>query len=219
MPLLKLCGLRSRRDVELADTYADYAGFILGPLETPRRLAPSEAADLASTLSRAVPVLVSTHASPLEAIELASRLGVFRVIQYHGALGPAEAAEAAREAASIGLGFAPVSSYVAASYTPCSPAAYEQYYPGHEYILLDAAKKLRHPIGPAGLKTPPSLVERVARRVRRLGVAGGVNPFNAAIVAAAEPYLVDVASGVESSPGVKDEELVAMVARIVRGRP
>ena len=37
-------------------------------------------------------------------------------------------------------------------------------------------------------------------------VAGGLNPDNVAEVAALEPYAVDCASGVESSPGVKDHE-------------
>jgi phosphoribosylanthranilate isomerase len=40
----------------------------------------------------------------------------------------------------------------------------------------------------------------------RAFVAGGLNPDNVAEVAALEPYAVDCASGVESSPGVKDHE-------------
>ena len=40
----------------------------------------------------------------------------------------------------------------------------------------------------------------------RAFVAGGLNPDNVAEVAALGPYAVDCASGVESSPGVKDHE-------------
>jgi phosphoribosylanthranilate isomerase len=40
----------------------------------------------------------------------------------------------------------------------------------------------------------------------RAFIAGGLNPDNVAEVAALEPYAVDCASGVESSPGVKDHE-------------
>ena len=40
----------------------------------------------------------------------------------------------------------------------------------------------------------------------RAFIAGGLNPDNVAEVAALGPYAVDCASGVESSPGVKDHE-------------
>jgi phosphoribosylanthranilate isomerase len=40
----------------------------------------------------------------------------------------------------------------------------------------------------------------------RAFVAGGLNPDNVAEVAALEPYAVDCASGVESSPGMKDHD-------------
>ena len=40
----------------------------------------------------------------------------------------------------------------------------------------------------------------------RAFIAGGLNPDNVAEVAALEPYAVDCASGVESSPGVKDHD-------------
>ena len=42
----------------------------------------------------------------------------------------------------------------------------------------------------------------------RAFVAGGLNPDNVAEVAALEPYAVDCASGVESSPGIKDHEKI-----------
>ena len=40
----------------------------------------------------------------------------------------------------------------------------------------------------------------------RAFIAGGLNPDNVAEVAALEPYAIDCASGVESSPGVKDHD-------------
>ena len=71
-----------------------------------------------------------------------------------------------------------------------------------DYVLFDAfdAKLL----GGTGSRIP--LEQLRAVDLSRAFVAGGLNPDNVAEVAALEPYAVDCASGVESSPGVKDHD-------------
>ena len=55
-------------------------------------------------------------------------------------------------------------------------------------------------------------------RHSRLAVAGGLNPENVAqALAALAPDIVDVSSGVESSPGIKDHERMRVFADAVRG--
>jgi phosphoribosylanthranilate isomerase len=73
-----------------------------------------------------------------------------------------------------------------------------------DYVLLDAfdAKLL----GGTGSRIPLALLRAVD--LSRAFVAGGLNPDNVAEVAALGPYAVDCASGVESSPGVKDHEKI-----------
>jgi len=75
-------------------------------------------------------------------------------------------------------------------------------FPG-EYLLVDA-KVEGGALGGTGATFDWSLVADLARE-RRLTVAGGLHPGNVAeAVRALAPYCVDVASGVESAPGVKD---------------
>ena len=71
-----------------------------------------------------------------------------------------------------------------------------------DYVLFDAFDaKLR---GGSGSRIALDQLRRLD--LSRAFVAGGLNPDNVAEVAALEPYAVDCASGVESSPGVKDHD-------------
>jgi len=71
-----------------------------------------------------------------------------------------------------------------------------------DYVLFDAFHE--NLLGGTGIRI--SLDQLRALDLSRAFVAGGLNPDNVAEVAAREPYAVDCASGVESSPGVKDHD-------------
>lgn len=74
-------------------------------------------------------------------------------------------------------------------------------YPG-DYLLVDA--KVEGVLGGSGATFDWDLVRELAK-TRKLTLAGGLRPENVAdAIAAVRPYCVDVASGVESAPGVKD---------------
>ena len=76
-----------------------------------------------------------------------------------------------------------------------------------DYLLVDA--KVEGALGGTGQSFDWALAEGLAR-TRKLTLAGGLHPGNVeAAVRALRPYCVDVASGVESAPGVKDHALVA----------
>jgi phosphoribosylanthranilate isomerase len=71
-----------------------------------------------------------------------------------------------------------------------------------DYVMVDA--KVAGALGGTGKVFDWSLVVELAKR-RRLVLAGGLTPANvASAVAQVHPWCVDVASGVESAPGVKD---------------
>lgn len=87
-------------------------------------------------------------------------------------------------------------------------------YPG-EHLLVDA--KVEGVLGGSGATFDWSLVTGLAK-TKKLTLAGGLTPDNvASAVAAVRPYCVDVASGVESSPGVKDREKMRAFILAARG--
>lgn len=87
-----------------------------------------------------------------------------------------------------------------------------------EAILLDAPTAGR---GGAGARFDHMLARQARERHPRIDVvlAGGLTPETvAAAIATVEPYAVDVASGVEAGPGIKDPaKLAAFVAAVRAG--
>ncbi|HTB74741.1 MAG TPA: phosphoribosylanthranilate isomerase [Polyangiaceae bacterium] len=83
-----------------------------------------------------------------------------------------------------------------------------------DYVLVDA--KVDGALGGTGHAFDWSLVVDLATR-RRLVLAGGLTPENVTrAVEMVRPWCVDVASGVESSPGVKDPAKVRAFVEAVR---
>jgi phosphoribosylanthranilate isomerase len=79
-------------------------------------------------------------------------------------------------------------------------------WPPETTLLMDAADPVRR--GGTGLTIDWSRAAAVARN-RRIVLAGGLTPENVAdAIKAVRPYGVDVSSGVEDSPGVKNVDKV-----------
>ena len=79
-----------------------------------------------------------------------------------------------------------------------------------------------HAQAPAGYADPELYGWELAREVRQFGkniyLTGGLTPENVrAAIGRVQPYAVDVAVGVESSPGVKDPAKMAAFVRAARG--
>ena len=85
---------------------------------------------------------------------------------------------------------------------------------GGAILLLDA--KVAGKLGGTGQIVDAALAAPIAR-LRRVLLAGGLRPENvAAAVRAVRPWGVDVASGVEAAPGVKDLTKVAAFVESAR---
>ena len=85
---------------------------------------------------------------------------------------------------------------------------------GGEYLLADA--RVEGKLGGSGKTFDWPLVAGLARE-RKLTLAGGLTAENVGeAIRAVGPYCVDVASGVESAPGVKDPAKVAAFIEAAR---
>lgn len=200
-PRVKICGITRLEDALAAVRLgADALGFNFWP-GSRRYLPPAAARDLI----RALPPFVTTvgvfvDPSRDEAVSAAAISGV-QVLQLHGDEPP-------ELCAHLPL---PVLKGIRVA-GPAALALLGRYV-GVAGFLLDAASP---GYGGSGQTFDWSLVAGAAERVTVV-LAGGLTPANVAeAVRAVRPYAVDVASGVESAPGVKDPELMSRFIRAAK---
>ena len=200
MTRVKICGFTRADDVDAAlDAGADFLGFNLWRGSS-RRLEPSDARALIARIpaGRAIPVAVFVHGESwaLDCAEFTRAAWV----QLHGAAPAWTPARVTR----------PVVRAVAVEGRPLATADLAP----ADYWLLDAAQRGHG----GGGKTFDWENAAALAGHPRLFVAGGLTPENVAeVVRRLKPYAVDVASGVESSPGVKDRGKMKAFIEAVRG--
>jgi len=201
--LVKICGVARVEDAEALDGLVEYVGFIVEPA-SPRSVRREALGALRGVVHKSTPVLVTASLSPREAVDLAAEFEI-PVVQHHGGLAAADV----DYAASRGVRLAPVAVYRPG--VDLAEAVARLLALPHEYVLVDGEKGAA-PRYEGGLKVPLSELRRVVH-MGKVAVAGGITPENAHLVAGLRPYMVDVASGVESAPGVKDLGKVAALLR------
>ncbi len=192
---VKICGITLPEQMEpIVAAGADALGINLWPKS--KRFLPLERA--ASWLPvwkdrvRLIAVLVNPDNALLEAV-LAS--GLFHQLQLHGDETPEEVAALMKRGARV-IKALQVSDEI-------SLDAIGRYACGE--ILLDASNPGTY--GGSGTAFPWHLAALARERFpgKRIILSGGLHPANVAgAVTQARPAAVDVASGVESAPGVKD---------------
>jgi phosphoribosylanthranilate isomerase len=191
---VKVCGITSIADARAAAAAgADAIGLNFYPRSL-RHVTPERAAAIVRALPprRPLRVGVFVNAPPAEVAALDAALGL-DVIQLHGDEDPEYVAQIGAKAMKA-IRVAGPESLAALRRFKC------------QAFLLDGPAGGAY--GGAGRGFDWSLALK-AKGVWRLVIAGGLTPANvAAAVTAARPYGVDVASGVESAPGVKDPALM-----------
>ncbi len=232
---IKFCGMTRAEDVLVAaELGAAYVGCVFAG--GPRRRTPSEAASLFAVLSgpratRRVGVFApdtgpntGPHAGPRESAspgiqEVAARVPL-DIAQVHGEASPAAIAalrarlretQPAREVWAV---------------VRCEggrlPSGVAALWEAADALLLDA--HVPGMLGGTGTTLPWQSMAASVRAARRdagpgarLILAGGLTPGNVvAAIAALQPDVVDVSSGVERAPGIKDHDRMRAFADAVR---
>lgn len=182
------------------DAGADMIGLVFFE-KSPRHLAFDDASYLADRArGQATVVAVTVDPDDFLIAEIASRIRP-DFIQLHGSETP-ERADAIRYASGAGV----IKAIRVGRAEDLASAA--KYHRVADLILFDAQPPpdARLP-GGNGLSFDHRLLEGTNRRYL---LSGGLGPDNVAeAVARLCPYAVDVSSGVETGPGVKDPDLIA----------
>ena len=200
--LIKICGLSTPETVAAAaDAGASHIGFNFYP-PSPRYVSPDRAAELAAiTPASAKKVGVFVNAEDAFLSEAVTK-GALDAIQLHGKETPERVAEVK---ARFGL---PVWKVLSVE-TADDIAAASAYSGIADLILFDTKTPKGALPGGMGMGFDWSLLDGYDKS-RPWGLAGGLKPDNvAAAIRATGAPLVDTASGVENSPGVKDVDRIA----------
>ena len=202
MTEIKICGLKDRSALETAiDAGADLAGFVFFA-NSPRNLDMAQAATLSQIARGRIRLVALTVNADDRLIDDITAIVQPDLLQLHGRESPDDAA---RLAARTGLG---IIKAVGIS-GPADLEATGDYADVCDYLLLDA-KPPEQANRPGGLGEPFdwTVLEGYEPGVPWL-LAGGLTPENVAeALSISHAPGVDVSSGVESAPGVKDPERI-----------
>ncbi len=205
MTRVKFCGITALEDADRAVAQGAWAiGLIFWP-QSGRRCDPDAAAEIAAAVKRRVEVAgVFVNATLDHVAEIADAVGL-TMVQLHGDEGPVYCAEAARR-------------------TGCKVIKAVRVRSGADVQALSAFHTDYHLLDSYTAGVPGGSGETFAWELARahrgtapMILSGGLTPDNVGeAIAAVRPFAVDVASGVERAPGLKDPDKLQAFADAVR---
>jgi len=213
-PLIKICGITNAADAELAaESGADFLGFIFCK-KSPRNVKEE---NLDSIKNQIFELKKKTGVRTIAVItETDSEEGKLALSNLKGNSGNSEALFDAVQVHGYetALSFLKDENLRKLPHYCAVPVRTEEDLQkleelrklGEPRILVDA--KVDGLLGGTGVQVDSDLVD-IIRKKQKLWLAGGINPENiSAIIQNSEPELLDISSGLESSPGTKNPELI-----------
>lgn len=204
MSKIKICGITNIEDARCAvESGADFIGLIFAK-QSPRAISFDAAKEIVHELDDRVSIVgVFKDNSPTEVDITVSALGL-SFVQYHGSESPECCAFTDKEVIKA---FELTEALTAESIG--------KYIGFTNYILLDRAKNTQDDI--QQLLATASKVIKNHKELPPLFFAGGLTPDNVKeVIVTLKPFAVDVASGVENEPGIKDHDKVKRFCQTVR---
>jgi phosphoribosylanthranilate isomerase len=202
--LVKICGIRRAQDAEAAVAAgAGAIGFVFWP-ESPRFIDPYRARAIRSRLPAFVTAVGVFVNQPVEHVNGVASLVRLGAVQLHGDETPEYAARIST----------PVMKAV-----PIGAARGERIdaWPAATTLLLDVHDPVKR--GGTGRTIDWAAAAAIAA-ARRILLAGGLTPDNVAdAVVQVRPFGIDVSSGVEQAPGVKDHQRLRALFEALHGIP
>jgi phosphoribosylanthranilate isomerase len=198
---VKICGITRAEDaVASVVAGAGAVGFVFWP-NSPRAIDPKRAREIREMLPLSVMAVGVFVNQPAEDVLRIAETAALDAVQLHGDETPEYAARIERaviKAVPIDGGEPDLSSW-----------------PAHVMLLLDAHDPIRR--GGTGRSIDWEAAAGVARR-RRTILAGGLSAENvAAAIDQVQPFGIDVSSGVERAPGIKDHGRIRALFEALHG--
>lgn len=207
MVKVKICGITRIEDVEAAvKAGADFIGIVSGIQRSPRNVALKRAAEIVRDLEDASTIIVTQVPTLRQLEDLAS------VVRPHGL-------QVYHEIDVEALRSLVPDLYIIRAFNALDPDAHRHVTNTcnrHDAVLLDS---FRDGLGGSGIAHDWNGARLIRDEIfpRPLFLSGGLNSSNVrSAIERVHPYGVDVSSGVESRPGVKDPSKIAEFVRSVR---
>jgi phosphoribosylanthranilate isomerase len=205
---IKICGITRRKDLYNAiDAGANAIGLVVGVPSSPRNIPLGKAQELVSQISNITKSVLVMVPKNIQEIKEAYDIVNPDAIQIHNNLINADMIRTKKIEANLirAINLKPKGSIESTLIQ------------GFDEILLDTYIPGKY--GGTGITQNWELCSEIRRSIhpKKVILAGGLNPSNIQkAIKTVEPYGVDVSTGVESSPGIKDPRKIKSFINQVR---